>query len=150
MECHPKYAIFHGTLDFKTLGGAGFASQRTLSDDLTWDLAPYDGIELQVDASHSDDKKYTFILKDYLLAPDSETSREQATLSWEVDFVVPSTTPSAKDSLVSVFFGWQDFRPTYRGKEQKSKHGPNLKDIKRMSIMVRRSVIFLSLICQHT
>ena len=39
-------ARFHGTLDIKTLGGAGFASQRTKSDDLKLDLSDYVGIQL--------------------------------------------------------------------------------------------------------
>lgn len=144
LECHQNHAIFYGTLDITTLGGAGFASQRTSSDDQTWDLAPYDGIELTIHASHSDDKKYTFILKDRLLAPDAETGREQATISWEIDFVVPRTSQSDKDNHVSVFLDWHDFRPIYRGKEQKCKHGPKLESIKRMSIMVRRFVALMS------
>lgn len=41
-------ARFYGELDIKTLGGAGFASQRTTDDDRIWDLSGYDGIELRV------------------------------------------------------------------------------------------------------
>ena len=41
-------ARFYGELDIKTLGGAGFASQRTTDDDRTWDLSDYDGIELAI------------------------------------------------------------------------------------------------------
>ena len=41
---------FHGTLDVKTLGGAGFASRRTMPDlDPSWDLSDYDGIELTIE-----------------------------------------------------------------------------------------------------
>jgi hypothetical protein len=32
-------AQFHGVLDIETLGGAGFASQRTTGDDRKWDLS---------------------------------------------------------------------------------------------------------------
>lgn len=41
-------AKFKGTLDIKTLGGAGFASQRTTGDERSWDLSKYDGIELKI------------------------------------------------------------------------------------------------------
>jgi hypothetical protein len=55
-------AEFHGNLDIKTLGGAGFASQRTTGEDRLWDLSGYDGLELDIAAS--DAKQYTVILKD--------------------------------------------------------------------------------------
>jgi hypothetical protein len=32
-------ARFHGILDIETLGGAGFASQRTTGDERKWDLS---------------------------------------------------------------------------------------------------------------
>jgi hypothetical protein len=44
-------AKFHGTLDIKTLGGAGFASQRTAGEDWSWDLSMYDGISMDVASS---------------------------------------------------------------------------------------------------
>lgn len=43
-----KNARFYGDLDIKTLGGAGFASQRTVTEDSTWDLSGYAGIQLDV------------------------------------------------------------------------------------------------------
>jgi len=43
-----KNARFYGELDIKTLGGAGFASQRTISEDKTWDLSGYAGIQLEI------------------------------------------------------------------------------------------------------
>lgn len=146
MTCNSNKATFFGTLDTKTLGGAGFASQRTASDTATWDLSAFDGIELQVDAKHSDDKQYTLIFKDHLPDSDRRDAREQSSLSWEADFAVRCTSRSAADhdDLVSVFLPWEDFKPTYRGKEQKSKHGPALGSIKRVSIMMRRYAIRLS------
>jgi Complex I intermediate-associated protein 30 (CIA30) len=57
-------------LDITTLGGAGFASQRTTLSDKnkshSWDLSSYDGIILVVlrDKDNTDEKVYTFILKD--------------------------------------------------------------------------------------
>ena len=41
-------ATFKGNLDIKTVGGAGFASQRTASDDANWDLSDYDGVEIVI------------------------------------------------------------------------------------------------------
>lgn len=43
-----KNARFYGELDIKTLGGAGFASQRTVSEDRNWDLSGYAGIQLEI------------------------------------------------------------------------------------------------------
>ena len=43
-----KNACFYGELDIKTLGGAGFASQRTVTEDSNWDLSGYAGIKLDI------------------------------------------------------------------------------------------------------
>lgn len=43
-----KNARFYGNLDIKTLGGAGFASQRTVGEDRSWDLSGYAGIQLNI------------------------------------------------------------------------------------------------------
>jgi hypothetical protein len=52
-----KNARFYGTLDIKTLGGAGFASQRTVSEDKNWDLSDYAGIQLDIAKG---DSKFSF------------------------------------------------------------------------------------------
>ncbi|KAI9650316.1 hypothetical protein NHQ30_000329 [Ciborinia camelliae] len=119
-------ATFSGTLDIKTLGGAGFASQRTTSNR-TWDLSACDGILLYL--GKSDGKQYTFIVKDELLPP-SPDGREQSTISWELDFKGPADNSS-------VFVKWADFKPTYRGREKPDANPLNLKNIKRFSIMMR-------------
>ena len=41
-------ARFHGVLDIETLGGAGFASQRTTGEDREYDLSEFAGIQLEV------------------------------------------------------------------------------------------------------
>lgn len=46
LDCTDKTGTFRGNLDIKTLGGAGFASQRTTQEDAEWDLSRYAGIEL--------------------------------------------------------------------------------------------------------
>ncbi|KAI9924230.1 hypothetical protein ASPWEDRAFT_588663 [Aspergillus wentii DTO 134E9] len=128
LTCSPSSPIarFHGNLDITTLGGAGFASQRTRGTDRTWDLSEYDGLELDVD--RADGKVYTITLKDEIL-PKRPDGREQSTLSWEYDF------PAEKKERVSI--KWADFKATYRGKEKKVKTPLNLTNIKRVSIMMR-------------
>jgi Complex I intermediate-associated protein 30 (CIA30) len=145
-------AHFHGTLDIKTLGGAGFASQRTTTTTQTWDLSAYSGINLVI--GNGDEKTYTFILKDSLPATyyDEEKGREreEATVSWEVDFKVPKSERASEGDEVGeeegigkrketvVFIPWKEFRPTYRGKEKKDAKPIDLKGVRRMSVMMRR------------
>ncbi len=130
LTCDPSSpaAIFHGNLDTKTLGGAGFASQRTTGEDRDWDLSNYDGITL--DIKKSDDKKYTLILKDELL-PKSPNGREQSTVSWEYDF-------EGYDDGGKVFVHWDEFKATYRGREKKDAKPLDLKHVRRISLMMRR------------
>jgi hypothetical protein len=123
-------AKFHGTLDIKTLGGAGFASQRTRGEDRTWDLSAYDGIELIIDSA--DGKLYTLTLKDEIL-PKRPDGREQSTISWEFDF--------RAEGRRTIFVKWSDFRATYRGKNRDDAEPLDLKRIKRFGIMIRRYVL---------
>jgi hypothetical protein len=46
LTCTESTARFDGHLDIKTLGGAGFVSQRTTELDREWNLDDYDGIQL--------------------------------------------------------------------------------------------------------
>ncbi|PVH87167.1 CIA30-domain-containing protein [Cadophora sp. DSE1049] len=129
LSCNPlsPTAIFHGNLDIKTLGGAGFASQRTTGEDRSWDLSKYEGLVL--DIAKSDEKQYTLTLKDELL-PKSSNGREQSTISWEYDFKVDSAGGK-------VYIYWDDFNATYRGREKKDAKPLDLKHIKRISFMMR-------------
>ena len=139
LDCHPRKAIFQGHLDTKTLGGAGFASQRTTGDDRNWDLSRFDGLLITIDAAHSDTKKYTLICKDELLPPDSDSRREQATTSWEFDFYPNSAAPGPQASDDhTIFAKWSEFKPTYRGRPQDKAGKLDLEGIKRFSIMMRR------------
>ncbi|KAF4227777.1 hypothetical protein CNMCM6805_002599 [Aspergillus fumigatiaffinis] len=115
---------FNGNLDITTLGGAGFASQRT-TDDLSWDLSDADGLEL--DIASSDGKVYTLVLKDRLL-PKQPDGREQSTVSWEYEF------RTAERAIVRV--RWGHLRATYRGREIDAEP-LDLRNVKRISIMVR-------------
>lgn len=129
LTCEPfsPTAAFHGNLDIKTLGGAGFASQRTTGEDRTYDLSKYDGISL--DIKKSDGKKYTLILKDELL-PKSPDGREQSTVSWEYDF-------KGEADGGKTFGRWNYFKPTYRGREKKDAKPLDLKHVKRISLIMR-------------
>lgn len=134
-------ARFYGNLDIKTLGGAGFASQRTTAEARTqWDLSAYDGILLEL--GKSDGKRYTFILKDELLPRDPDNGREQATISWEYDFEIGGHKAGAESSVV--FIPWKRLKPTYRGKEKSGARKLDTKSVKRFSIMMRRYVYALS------
>lgn len=134
LSCSESVARFHGQLDIETLGGAGFASQRTTGDDRKWQLADYEGIELVI--TEADAKQYTLILKDELLPPDPATGREQSTVSYEYDFHV-AVEPIAGQTA-SIYVAWNDLKPTYRGKEKKDAPPLNLGSIKRLSLMMRR------------
>lgn len=120
-------AVFHGDLDITALGGAGFASQRT-ADQLSWDLAEYQGLSIRTKGG--DDKRYTITLKNYTL-PKRPDGREQSTVSWEFDFEGPET---------DVVIPWRGFRPTYRGKPKPDAEPLNPKSVLRISIMCRRYV----------
>ena len=125
-------------MDIKTLGGAGFASQRTTEDDRSWDLSTFDGIEIVLNATDSDTMKYTFILKDDVLPPDPQNGREQSTISWEYDFELAQPSASSKSKTTTISILWDKFTPTYRGKECRDVRRLDLAAIKRFSIMIRR------------
>lgn len=141
-------AVFHGNLDIETLGGAGFASQRTIGDDRSWNLSDYEGITLTL--GEADEKKYTFIIKDEILPP-SSSGREKSTLSYEYDFSIASTETKGE---TEIFIAWKDLKATYRGKEKEDSPQLNNKNIKRFSIMMRRyatSLVYIwaILICEQ-
>ena len=81
-------------------------------------------------------------MKDEILSRNPGNGREQATISYEYDFVVPKHVLSQKGGKdvprTHVFIPWAHLKPTYRGKEKKDAQPLNLKSIRRMSIMMRR------------
>jgi len=83
---------------------------------------------VHLDLGKTDDKKYTFTIKDEIL-PVDENGREQSTISYEYDF---------KDAgAEGLFVAWSELKPTYRGKEKKDAPKLDLKSVKRFSIMSR-------------
>lgn len=132
-------------LDIEALGGAGFASQRTVGDDRRpphWDLSSYHGIEISLDPSESDSKVYTLILKDVILPPDPRSGREQATTSWEYEFSAKDCQPNQCDGLskLNLLVPWKSLKPTYRGKPINDTKELDLSNILRFGIMTRRFV----------
>ncbi|KAJ4312602.1 hypothetical protein N0V84_009840 [Fusarium piperis] len=123
----PSQAIFHGNLDTKTLGGAGFASQRT-KGVLSLDLSRTVGLQLDLAAGNSE-QTFTLTVKD-TIPERREDGRDEAGVSWEVDFEAPA------DGGVIVK-KWHEFRATYRGRDIDDPKPLDLGDVKRISLMMR-------------
>ncbi|KAI9801969.1 MAG: hypothetical protein M1825_003024 [Sarcosagium campestre] len=142
LDCSPTSPVaeFHGVLDIETLGGAGFASQRTVGQDRTWDLSRYDG--LQIDIKAADTQLYTLILKDELLPTNPENGREQSSISHEYDFrVTPPEQNSDPDQNATggiIFAPWSHFKATYRGREKPDAPPLKVQSIRQISLMKRR------------
>ncbi|KAK0768332.1 hypothetical protein LTR02_017337 [Friedmanniomyces endolithicus] len=132
VSAHGSSARFYGCLDIKTLGGAGFASQKATGE---WDLGEY--VAIRVEVEKGDKKRYTFILKDKLLPPDPENGREQATISYEADFELPSQTIPGDTHNRTVIIPFANLNPTYRGKLKKDAPDLDTKNIKQISLMMR-------------
>ncbi|OJZ86966.1 hypothetical protein ASPFODRAFT_46498 [Aspergillus luchuensis CBS 106.47] len=120
-------ATFHGNLDIKTLGGAGFASQHTASTTDLWDLSSYAGLELSI--PKSDGHTYTLNLRDELQDPRPD-GRQRSGLVWEAKFKVAKGQTKVK-------LGWREFRPTYRGREVHMGRPLILAGVKQFGIMIR-------------
>ncbi|RSM01246.1 hypothetical protein CDV31_011436 [Fusarium ambrosium] len=120
-------AIFHGNLDTKTLGGAGFASQRT-KGDLSLDLSQTVGLQLDLGAGNSE-QKFTLTVKD-TIPERREDGRDEAGVSWEVDF-----EPPTEGGIIVM--KWDEFRATYRGRDVDDPKPLDLGDVKRISLMMR-------------
>lgn len=79
----------------------------------------------------ADGKRYALTLKDDLVPPSSD-GREQSSVSWEAQFVA--------EKPGDVKLPWDQFKATYRGREKEDAAPLNLKDIKRVGLMMRRYV----------
>ncbi|KAJ0148971.1 Uncharacterized protein CTA2_621 [Colletotrichum tanaceti] len=123
---------FHGTLDYETLGGAGFASQRTANNWPFLDLSAYDTITLEI--PYADGKRYTFNLKDIISPPVNGV--EQSGLSWEFSFQLPAVEHT-DGTVERVVMPISEFVPTLRGRVQNDTAPLDLTSIKRISIMIR-------------
>ncbi|KAL2274114.1 hypothetical protein FJTKL_03657 [Diaporthe vaccinii] len=133
-------AEFSGHLDITALGGAGFASQRTADGMPGWDVSGYDALVL--DVARADSRKYTLTLKDEVL-PRRPDGRDQSTVSWEYDFFVgdgEGGTAAGGGSTAGstrLVIPFEEFKPTYRGKPKPDAEPLDLKNVKRVSFMMR-------------
>ena len=78
-------------------------------------------------------KRYTFLLKDEVL-PLRTDGREQSTISYEYEFQAGS------DATITIPFS--SLRATYRGKDTPDARAIDLKEVRRISFMMRRYVVF--------
>jgi Complex I intermediate-associated protein 30 (CIA30) len=134
LDTSDNSAVFCGHLDTKTLGGAGFASQSTRpsSDDpLVWNLTSYDGIAVYL--GDGDNKTYTLTLKDTMPEPKRPDGRERSSISWEATFL---RQDAALDSR-AVWLPWDQFKPTYRGREKKDAEPLKVDRLRRFGLMMR-------------
>ncbi|KAI5478132.1 hypothetical protein MNV49_005396 [Pseudohyphozyma bogoriensis] len=122
------YATFHGHLDIKTLGGAGFASQSTsFSPPLSLSPKQYSGLSLLLRLPPSPTPKgqptsFVLTLKNEVPGRRPDGRRESG-VSYEYKFDVEELRSKAwterdveKGSDVAVVLGWHEFVATYRGK----------------------------------
>lgn len=105
-------ALFHGVLDTKTLGGAGFASQSVESPDVIFDFSFFSGLELSY---------LTSVKKDYSIDLSNEYSAflPNGSKSSKVEFqaVFTSEVGVAEDGgPQKVFLPFTSFSPVERGR----------------------------------
>jgi hypothetical protein len=135
----PRLARFHGHLDTKTLGGAGFASQHS-AGELHLDLSGCSGLVLSVAGPSADglaaaadaSKRFAVTLKDQLPG-ERPDGRAKSGISWEADF-----TWGPQDGCAQIFLPWSDFKATYRGRDKPDAEPLDLSAIKRVGLMMRR------------
>ncbi|RKO89099.1 complex I intermediate-associated protein 30-domain-containing protein [Blyttiomyces helicus] len=102
-------ALFSGILDTKTLGGAGFASQRAVpTSSVSWDLSAWDGIELVT--VKEDGKRYALNLMSDL-GPRRPDGRVESTIEYKYSF---DSNPAGAGAARSI--QWADFSAFYRGR----------------------------------
>ena len=123
-----EQALFHGDLDTRALGGAGFASQRTVDEPgRVWDLRGYEGVE--VEWAEGDGKVYTLVLKDEVQGERGD-GRARSGVCWEVE--VRCVGEGGR-----MWLPWEGFRPTYRGREWPGAGELKTGGIVRVGVMMR-------------
>ncbi|KAL8293749.1 hypothetical protein RQP46_000450 [Phenoliferia psychrophenolica] len=112
-------AIFDGHLDTKTLGGAGFASQcATFHPRLSFPSPPSRGLALTLvrPASFPSGQPTSFVISLKNERPElREDGRRESVMSYEWQFDLRELP----EGIVEIEAAWKDFKPTYRGREDK-------------------------------
>jgi hypothetical protein len=98
-------------------------------------LRGYEYVKVSVRTELTDDRTYTFILKDELLPREPVTGREQSTVSYEVDFKVEERD-RFHDSKV-FYFKIDELVPNYRGRKKEDAQPLETRAVRRFSIMMR-------------
>ncbi|WRT63948.1 uncharacterized protein IL334_000875 [Kwoniella shivajii] len=122
-------ARFWGTLDINTLGGAGFASQsyRYGPPPLELPRISYSGVSVtylpdpQTKYTSSTPRDFVLVLKPNPTAqipkhPKTPGSPREAQLTYEANFSLSSFYLDNSHKEKKVEFGWNQFEPTYRGR----------------------------------
>lgn len=105
---------FYGHLDTFTLGGAGFASQKTMVDS-PWDWTEYQGLVIKIEKG--DQKAYSLNLKN----PDTD-------IEYRYSF-------QSQRNPVTMIVPWDKFIATYRGRELPNQPKLDAGNISSASIM---------------
>jgi hypothetical protein len=108
------HLTFYGHLDTSTLGGAGFASQKTIMDS-PWDLSEYQGLIVRI--QQGDEKIYSINLKN----PDSD-------IEYRYSF-------SSQQNPQTLTVPWTKFIATYRGRDMPNAPKLDSCSITSLSIM---------------
>ncbi|GAA95755.1 uncharacterized protein L969DRAFT_92879 [Mixia osmundae IAM 14324] len=129
-----RRARFWGTLDTKTLGGAGFASQSYLGR-LRLARSSYAGLEVRYAASTAKEGQPTrFVITLKQTEPEKRSDgRIESRTSYEYRFDAASTSSSTVTKLAL----WSDFEPTYRGRAQPDAPALDPAQIRELSVMCR-------------
>lgn len=90
-------------------------------------MSGYEGLRLSL-GKGSDGKKYVITLKDEIPGR-REDGRMKSGVSWEAVF---------RAGEEEVWLPWGEFKPTYRGRPKDDAKALDLKDVKRVGLMMRR------------
>jgi Complex I intermediate-associated protein 30 (CIA30) len=88
-----------------------------------------------VDAADSDRKRYTVTLKDELPEARSD-GRNASGVSWEAVFSIGEE--GEEREVEKLYFPWEVFRPTYRGRELLDVKPLRKGNVKQISLLMRR------------
>lgn len=129
-----RRVLFHGHLDTTTLGGAGFASQRTIPG-LNWNLGGKQGLLLRI--SNADGMRYVPRSRDRLILITNSYSlnlkTEESGTSSAVEYKFFFDTLMNQSTEFEI--PWSKFVPFFRGREQNNAPALDPSNIQSMSIM---------------
>lgn len=130
-------ARFYGHLDTTTLGGAGFASQKSIYQSIPYDLSQYKGIRLSI--VKSDDMKYAFNLQTTVPSSDGQSAVEYKYSFEPKKLNLESASESGSDESIhrvqTLDIKFSDFVAHYRGRKVPNPEPLETSHITTFSIM---------------